>query len=45
MRASTEAVDDRAPLMLGITAANPRLVVQKMNFVHEARRNRRCPRN
>ena len=36
VRASIEAVDDRVPLMLGVTAANPRLVVQKMNFVREA---------
>ena len=34
--ASIEAVDDRIPLMLGVTAANPRLVVQKMKFVREA---------
>lgn len=34
--ASIEAVGDRVPLMLGVTAANPRLVVQKMNFVREA---------
>ena len=34
--ASIEAVDNRIPLMLGVTAANPRLAVQKMQFVREA---------
>jgi dihydrodipicolinate synthase/N-acetylneuraminate lyase len=34
--ASIEAVSNRIPLMLGVTAANPRLVVQKMKFVREA---------
>ena len=34
--ASIEAVDNRIPLMLGVTAANPRLVLQKMKYVRES---------
>jgi len=36
IRAAIEVVDNRIPLMLGVTAANPRLVVQKMNIVRDA---------
>lgn len=34
--ASLEAVDNRIPLMLGVTTANPRLTVEKMKFVRQA---------
>jgi 4-(2-carboxyphenyl)-2-oxobut-3-enoate aldolase len=36
VRASIEAVKKRVPLMLGVTSANPREVVQRMKFVREA---------
>ena len=36
VQASIEAVDDRIPLMLGVTSANPREVVQRMKFVQES---------
>ena len=36
VKASIEAVDNRVPLMLGVTAANPRDVVRRMRFVREA---------
>ena len=34
--ATIQAVDDRVPLMLGVTSTNPREVAQKMKFVQEA---------
>lgn len=36
VKASIEAVNDRVPLMLGVTSANPRDVVRRMRFVREA---------
>jgi len=36
VRASIEAVNKRVPLMLGVTSANPREVVQRMKFVRDA---------
>lgn len=36
VRATIEAVDDRVPLMLGVTSSNPREVPQKIKFVREA---------
>jgi dihydrodipicolinate synthase/N-acetylneuraminate lyase len=36
VRASIAAVNKRVPLMLGVTSANPREVVQRMKFVRDA---------
>jgi len=36
VKASLEAVNNRVPLMLGVTSANPRDVVRRMRFVREA---------
>lgn len=36
VRASIEAVNDRVPLMVGVTSANPRETYQKIKFVREA---------
>jgi dihydrodipicolinate synthase/N-acetylneuraminate lyase len=35
VKASIEAVNNRVPLMLGVTSANPRDVVKRMRFVRE----------
>jgi dihydrodipicolinate synthase/N-acetylneuraminate lyase len=36
VKASIEAVNNRVPLMLGVTSANPRDVVRRMRFVRDA---------
>lgn len=36
MRSSIEVVNNRVPLMLGVTSANPRETVRKIKFVREA---------